>query len=102
MLAGTPEKYFQRTNCIPLLENIISEMKDRFSTYVMSFFNLNVFFLRTSNKEIDLSSIREAAKKYKGFLNVQVSFVVFKYELWMTKWKRKAVETKGKYIFRSL
>ena len=70
--AEIPENYFQRMNCIPLLENI-SDMKDRFLLYIMSLFNLNVFLLRTSNKDI----AREIAEKYEGFLNVPVNRQIF-------------------------
>ena len=89
MLAETAEKYFQRMNCIPLPKNIISYMKDRFSSHEMSLSNLNISLPRTSNKEADLSIILEVAEMYKRFLNAPVSFVVSKYELWKLNGKEK-------------
>ena len=55
----------------------------------MRLFNLNVFLIRTSNEEIDLSIILEVTEKCKGFLNVPVTFVVSKYELWKLNGKEK-------------
>ena len=73
-------------------------MKDRFSSDVMNLFNLNIFLPRTSYKDTDLTIIREIAKEYKGLLNVPLSPIFSEYELWIAKWKRKALETEEKDI----
>lgn len=82
-------EYYRRTVYIPLLENIISDLKERLSSDVMNLFNLGVFLPRTTYTNEDLESVCEAAEFYKLLTDAPVASVIAEYQLWIAKWKRE-------------
>ena len=61
----TAEEYFRKAIYIPLLDNVLSDLKDRLSPDVMRLFNLRVFLPRQTFTEEDLLAVRETAEFYK-------------------------------------
>ncbi|KAJ8928691.1 hypothetical protein NQ314_018701 [Rhamnusium bicolor] len=85
------EEYFRRAVYIPLLDSIISDLKERLSPNVLALFQLKVFLPRTSYTEEDILTVKEAVKTYSQLLNNSaVTTVVAEFQLWVTKWKREA------------
>ena len=79
---------------IPLLENVIADLKKRFSSDVLDLYNISIFFpdsknFKNNNSEI-ISDI--AAKYYKIFKTSESQFnlmIKSELELWKLKWERQ-------------
>ncbi|KAJ8893684.1 hypothetical protein PR048_006284 [Dryococelus australis] len=88
--AETCEEYFRRAVYIPLLYNVITDLKDRLSTEVMNLFNLRAILPKTETKSEGEAAIREIVNIFHDLIGQCVTFITIKQEfsLWVQNWKR--------------
>ncbi|CAK1578303.1 unnamed protein product [Parnassius mnemosyne] len=81
-------EYFRRAIYIPLLDSIISDLKDRLSPDVLNLFQLSVFMPKSEYSNEDIETVKQLATDYTLLLdNTPVSVIVNEYRLWMVKWQ---------------
>lgn len=84
----TPEEYFRRGIYVPLLDNVVTDLKERLSPDVMKLFGLRVFLPRTSYTAEDIEEVHLVAEMYQKLLNTPPSNVIAEFELWVAKCNR--------------
>lgn len=95
--ANSCEEYFRRSIYVPLLDYVITDLKDRLSMEVMRLFNLRIILPKTDIISEDLIILKELVNTYQDLIGLSSSFSTVKQEflLWVQKWKR-VVQNKGK------
>lgn len=92
--ASGAEEYFLRAVYIPLLDNILMDIKNRFSPDVLQCFGLRVF-MPTATNAISSEELSAIVKPYIGLLGLHSQAVLNEYELWVTKWTREVQKESG-------
>lgn len=87
--AKDAEEYYRRVIYIPLLENVVADLKVRLSPNVMGLFKLNIFLPTMTMSLTDESeTVKELAVLYQGILPDTSSSLLTEVQLWRAKWKR--------------
>jgi len=86
------EAYYKISVYIPLLDNVITDLKSRLSKDTMALFNLKVFMPKCDFSEEDVKKVQEASIAYgENFIGHTPKEIVAEYyHLWSAKWRREA------------
>lgn len=91
--AESPEEYFKKSIYIPLLDYVLSDLKERLSQDVLNLFNLRVV-LPSANQSSDYKATLEKVTKFYWNLleRPNLTAVAQEYLLWTQLWKRRLEE----------
>lgn len=90
-----PLNFYKQSIFIPLIENVLEDLKDRFSEETLSLYNLSMLF---PSSEFDVSTstimVKDVAKKYRSFFPNNCEFliernIIAELENWNLKWENK-------------
>ena len=87
--SNVPETYFRQSVYIPALENIIQDIKSRFSNETLELYDLNIFF--PGKQEPNAETVGFLVEKYSQFSdqqpNLAKQLLLTELESWKLKWE---------------